>query len=404
MTDDLHNVVEECRALMVDARRLVSAVAGGRQRAAAAPWQRVELRPVHLNAGERLQITTFDDRQSHITNAEWGEPAEHEIAVLLAEPFRYWHIKTTDGELAFQVTKAGKVLVQRSHQQHQRRTDHDRVKARLVDPSEPYLKALGVTGASGNIIAARKRKYHQVEEFVRLLDSSVRDAMTAGRLDRRPLRIVDLGCGNAYLSFAAYRHLTDRLGVPVKLIGVDVKAQAREHNSAVATELGWSRDVTFVAATISEYQPTSPVDVVLALHACDTATDDALARAVEWNASLILAAPCCSNDIQRQLRRDTAPDPYGLIVRHGMLRERFGDVLTDALRAALLRRSGYRTDVVEFVDTTHTPRNLLIRGHLTSEPVVAASGDDYEDLVAQWQVQPRLASLLDRVPRVASGE
>ena len=184
--------------------------------------------------------------------------------------------------------------------------------------------------------------------------------------------MVDLGCGNAYLTFAAHAYLNDVRGLPAHLVGVDVKAQSRDHSSGVAAELGISDTMTFVqgdigAASLEGVLPGAP-DVVLALHACDTATDDALGRALAWEASLVLAAPCCHHDIAAQLRTAETPAPYAMLTRYGILRERFADTLTDALRAALLRREGYRVDVVEFVESAHTPRNTLLRAVRTGAP------------------------------------
>lgn len=181
----------------------------------------------------------------------------------------------------------------------------------------------------------------------------------------------------------------------MRLIGVDVKEQSRRHNEAVAAELG--ADARFVVGTIAQADLTEALggagpDVVLALHACDTATDEALARAVDWQAPLILAAPCCHHDIAAQLRAGPTPAPYRMLIRDGILRERFADTLTDALRAELLRERGYRVDVVEFVDSAHTPRNTLLRAIRTG---VARSGSEYDEMVAAWQVRPRLAELID---------
>ena len=161
---------------------------------------------------------------------------------------------------------------------------------------------------------SRQAKYRQVEEFLRLLDASITDAIAKGHLRRPtaddPLRIVDLGCGNAYLTFAAHRFLTDVRGLPVRLTGVDVREQSRDHNSEVAGELGVDAD--FVVGTIAGRALDPTPEVVLALHACDTATDEALARAVEWQAALVLAAPCCHHDIAAQLRRNA----HARAVRH----------------------------------------------------------------------------------------
>ncbi|MFL6180881.1 MAG: class I SAM-dependent methyltransferase, partial [Actinomycetes bacterium] len=233
-----------------------------------------------------------------------------------------------------------------------------------------------------------------VEEFVRVLDAAVREAQASGRLSNRRLAVVDLGCGNAYLTFAIYHHLHEVLELPVRVLGVDVKAQAREHNRQVADRLGWSDDIAFVEAEIGSIAVERPVDITVALHACDTATDDALARGIEWGSELILAAPCCHHDIQRQLRAASPPSPYGLVAKHALMRERWADVLTDSLRVHLLRRSGYRTDVVEFVDSKHTPRNVLLRAHRTGAHATSEQEGEYTELVKAWNLEPRLEVLL----------
>jgi SAM-dependent methyltransferase len=263
------------------------------------------------------------------------------------------------------------------------------VKARLLDPSEPFLAELGITTADGRVKPSRHDKFRQVEEFVRALDPVLGSVADLGR----PIRIVDLGCGNAYLTLAAFRHVTATRGVDAELVGVDVKAQAREHNSAVVARLGWS-GVAFVEGTIGA-APVDDADVVMALHACDTATDEALARAVRWQAPVVLAAPCCHHDVQRQLRaHGRVPEPYAPLVRHGILRERFADVLTDALRAALLRLHGYRVEVIEFVESAHTPRNTLLRAVRTGAPADDTARAEYAALTSGWGVTPALERLL----------
>ena len=277
---------------------------------------------------------------------------------------------------------------------------HDRSKPRLLDPSAPVLRELGIADADGRIIPRRADKWRQVEDFLRQLDAVTRDA---GPLlpapGDRPLRLADLGCGNAYLTFAADAHLTAS-GREVRLLGIDVKAQSADRNAAIAHRLGRDGDVRFVASPIAEAWAAGalgdvaggPPDVVVALHACDTATDDAVAAAVRSGAPVLLAAPCCHHDLQRQLR--DAPSPYGPLTRHGILRERFADVLTDALRAHLLRLLGFRVDVVEFVATAHTPRNVLIRAVRTGAPADVTAWAEYDGLTAAWRVAPRLAVLL----------
>ncbi len=178
----------------------------------------------------------------------------------------------------------------------------------------------------------------------------------------------------------------------MRLTGVDVREQSREHNTALAGQL--DVDAAFVVGSIADVRLDPPPDVVLALHACDTATDEALARAVEWDASLVLAAPCCHHDIARQLRRGPTPPSYAELTRHGILRERLADTLTDGLRASLMRLQGYRVDVMQFVESKHTPRNTMLRAVRTGAPADDVRAE-YDELVTTWGLRPRLAELLD---------
>jgi SAM-dependent methyltransferase len=203
--------------------------------------------------------------------------------------------------------------------------------------------------------------------------------------------VVDLGCGNAYLTLAAHRFLAARPG-GARTVGVELRPELVQRSTDRAARAGLDA-LSFVAGTIAQAEPgLDAVDVVLALHACDTATDEALARAVRWQAPVVLAAPCCHHDLQAQL--DAAPPPYGAVTRHAILRERFADVLTDALRACLLRLLGYRVDVVEFVDSRHTPRNALIRAVRTGAAPTPEAVAEYRALVDAWQVTPALARML----------
>ena len=407
MSGPLDDALAQVRVLLLDPDRLVRAVASGRRRATVPTWRKVELRPVDLKAGRRLQVTAFDERQAHTSNEPYGAGAEAAVDLLLAEPFGNWHVETATETVQLRVTKRGAAQVHRASGAGG--TDlpagdgparpHDREKPRLVDPADPLWAALGVTGADGTVKASRHDKYRQVEEFLRALDPVLPAAVAAASARRAggvPLTVVDLGCGNAALTFAAYRHLTGTRGLHVHLTGVDVKAQSRQHGAAVATELGWSDDVDFVQAPVLDAQ-LDGADIVVALHACDTATDEALARGVGWKAPLIMASPCCHHDIQRQLASTRPPHPYAGLVRHGILRERFADVLTDALRASLLRLAGYRVEVLEFVGSAHTPRNTLIRAVYTGAPPTREQVADYTALAGEWGVQPRLRTLLDAV-------
>ncbi len=388
------------RDAVLDDDGLARAVVSGRQRNQTVPYRRVELRYVDVKAGRRLQVTAYDDTQSHIRNVEPGDSARAAVDELLAAGYANWHIETRNETLQVRVTKKGRWLVHRAARAEPVDVDraHDRAKRRKLDEADALFEVLGITTSDGQVKPSRMAKFRQVQDLLAALEPLVDAAVELGPgaelSERRPLRMADLGCGNAYLTFAAFRYLTTVRGLPVEGVGIDVKTQARTHNSEVAAELGIGDRLTFVEGTVAEAVVDEPPDLVLALHACDTATDDALARAVVWQAPVIVAAPCCHHDVQRQLESDAIPDAYRLVTQHGILRERLADVLTDALRAAILRLVGYRVEVIEFVDSRHTPRNALIRAVRTGAAPDQETVDAYRSLVADWGVQPALATLL----------
>lgn len=391
MPEPLEDALTRVRTLLLAPDRLVRAVAAGRRRGATPTLVRAELRPVVLKTGRQLQVTTTDGSRPLVRNVAPGTTLETTVDTLLAEPFGNWYVQTVDETVQLRVTKRGEARVHVSAPvaappvlAHDRPNDH------LLAPDDPLFDVIGASAA----------KRRQVDAFLRALAATMATASSSsGTADPDGtarsggvVRVVDLGCGNAYLTFAAYRYLRE-LGLGVRVTGVDVRDDQRARNAALADRLGWTRDVTFVAGTIKD-AAIAGADLVLALHACDTATDEALARAVHWRARWVLAAPCCHHDIAAQLRRHGAPEPYAPLVRHAIVRERFADVLTDALRAALLRSHGYRVDVVEFIDSVHTARNLLIRATYSGTGPTPSQSREYAELTAAWQVTPRLATLL----------
>jgi SAM-dependent methyltransferase len=377
MPQPLADVLSEVRELLLDPG-LTRAVAAGRRRGFTPSVTRAELRPITLKAGARLQIVTDDGARPTTRNVVPGPEAAEAVDSLLAEPFGNWHIETASSTVQVRITKKGDAQIHRAPASRgTEAVEHDRAKQWLLDPGDPLFKVIG-----GN--AAKRR---QIDAFLRALEATLPEELPT------PLRVVDLGCGNAYLTFAAYRYLTGR-GVSVQVVGVDVREDQRVRNSAVAAELGCSSDVSFVAGTISEASLPFEPDLVLALHACDTATDEALARALGWSAKWILAAPCCHHDIAAQLKGRPAPAPFGELTRHAIMRERFADVLTDTLRASLLRLNGYKVDVVEFIDSAHTPRNLMVRARRTGAAPTSAQLSEYASLTEEWGVTPALSRML----------
>jgi len=391
--EPLNAALTELRPLLLDADDLVKAVAAGRRRGAVPGHVRAELRPVQLKAGRRVQLVTTDGRTPTTRNLEPGDPAAAAVDELLAEPFGSWHVQTRQQVVQLRVTKRGEAQVHREQLQREPADGdagpdvaaHDRARQHLIDPADSLFAVLGADGA----------KRRQVDAFLRQL------APMAKRLaasTETPLRVVDLGCGNAYLTMAAHRYLVQNVDPQARTLGVDIRPEMAERNTELAEQLGLT-GLTFMAASIEDAAATieqagEPIDIALALHACDTATDDALALAVRWQARGVLAAPCCHHDIQRQLSESSASPPFAALTRHPILRERFADVLTDSIRADLLRLLGYRVDVVEFIDSKHTPRNALIRALRTEAAPTERRIGEYTELVAGWQVRPALAELL----------
>jgi SAM-dependent methyltransferase len=379
MPEPLPAALAEIRRLLLGPG-LVRAVAAGRQRGRTRPVVRAEVRPVTLKGGDWLQVVTSDRQRPVTRNLRPGAAAAEAVDALLAEPFGSWRVESAEVTLQLRVTRSGAAQVHRGPGSAARPpAGHDRAARHLLDPGDPLFDVIGGDAA----------KRRQVDAFLRALSAT----LPSGELPE-PLWVADLGCGNAYLTFAAYRWLTGTRGLDVRLVGVDVRDDQRARNTELAGRLGWHDRVRFVASSIRDAPVDPPPQLVLALHACDTATDEALARAVGWRARWLLAAPCCHHDLAGQLRRSPTPHPYQLLTRHGILRERYADGLTDALRAALLGQSGYRVEVVEFVDSRHTPRNLLLRAAYTGAAPTAEQSRAYHDLVAAWSVTPHLATLL----------
>ncbi len=231
----------------------------------------------------------------------------------------------------------------------------------------PFLVALGVMTASGKVVSAKYDKFRQINRFLEFVDDIIPDVQRLKAFEepgalKTPLRILDFGSGKSYLTFAVHYYLTRVKNIPCLIRGVDLKKEVIENCSALAEKLGLS-DIEFLCGDISEYSEKENPDVIITLHACDTATDYALDYAVRKKAKAILSVPCCQHEINLQLEKGwrKAGTLFEPILKYGILRERFSALVTDAVRAELLEAAGYKTQILEFIDMEHTPKNLLIR-------------------------------------------
>jgi SAM-dependent methyltransferase len=302
-------------------------------------------------------------------------------------------IESVTQTMTIRFTKKGDAQVFIEAAKNQQSLSHDKQKQRMLDATDPFLREVGIADAHGRIKPTKQDKYLQVEEFLRILVPALTSAVAADHIevsDNKPMTIVDHGCGNAYLTFAAHQYLRETYSL-IKVIGIDIREQSRRRNSEIADRLGITDSIEFRAEAIAATE-IDGADIMIALHACDTATDDAIAWAINHGSKLLLVAPCCHHDIQMQLIE--TPEPWPIILKHGILKERFGDILTDAIRAQILRIMGYRTEIIEFVGDEHTPRNIMIRAIKTDAPLDQTAVDRYKELVSFWNLTPKLSQLV----------
>jgi hypothetical protein len=375
--------------LAADFRRATFA---GPVRRGPSPWVRVVVRPVDLRGGRHLQFAYSDGRKEAAKNV-FPADAGPVLADLLALGFSGVHVSSGPDELDVRTSKKGKVTVGRSTASNtpEPPSAHNRTKDVPLPEgtADPVLEAMGVLDRNGRVRPSMRGKFTQINEFLKHLRHAIADA---GLTDPgRSVDVLDCGCGASYLTIAAHHYLNTVLGIPARILGVDVNPDVIRASVAKAGRLG-EGGPAFACGRIGTADVAA--DIVIALHACDTATDDAIAQAVRANARVLLCAPCCHHHLNEQVHPDGPAAVLRPILRHGILRERTADLVTDGLRALALRILGYRTDVVEFVSPEHTARNLLIRavrGAPVGEPTFVA---DYRAMLEFWGVTPYLERAL----------
>ena len=351
---------------------------------------KVIVRPVCIRGATNFQWTSQIGKQQLHENLESAEFRKRS-AEQVGHAYRDAHLFTTAGNLELRLNRRGKARLSRSPPTElTASTDHNREKSYLIPEGTPcpFLQAIGVMTPSGRVKAKRYAKFRQINRFLELVDD-VYDVLPA----TGTLEIVDFGCGKSYLTFAL-RHLLVALhGRDVRIVALDRDASVIAACAGIADDLEYA-DIEFRQGDISAYHADGDVHLTVSLHACDTATDDALVQAVAWESKVILAVPCCQHELNSRMNSEALE----LLERHGILRERFAALATDALRASALEQAGYRTQVIEFVDLEHTAKNLLIRAIRRTESESGAAGE-----AARWS---RLTELLGvsqlRTDRIAS--
>lgn len=374
---------------------LIRGVFSGSQSGKVVPWVKVVLRPVQIKNEVFLQFSYFDKTRDITKNVD-PVGVQEKLEELINLPFKNIRIETNTVTLNFQFTKKGRLILQSEPSPKgllEPDFIHDKQKPKIlsVDSAIPFLKAIGILTNEGKIKADMQRKYSQINEFLRIFAEI--DFLRAFAENR--VNVIDYGCGNAYLTFATYFYLTYILNLDAHVVGIDIKNDLLESHRLKVNNLGWT-GLSFVEGRISNYHPEQPPEIVIALHACDTATDDALAQGIKANSRMIVTAPCCQHYLQKELSKVAMPLSFKAVNRDGILMERLGDILTDTFRATILRLFGYQTDVFQFVSTEHTSKNLMIRAFKTNDksaPTLSVY-DEYKSLKSFWNVTPFLEHLL----------
>ena len=346
--------------------KLIDMVISGQKNKSEDKAVKVRIRPVILKNEIEYQVSEFVGRKVLHSNHSAAD-VKKKIIDYMTEDFKQAQINMTDAAatilssksktLTCKYKKAGQLKAQRD-------LSHNRTKKYIIQEGKPvaFMIDLGVMGQDGKIIRTRYDKFRQINRFLEYIEDIL------PKLDKeRELTIIDFGCGKSYLTFAMYYYLKELKGYNIRIIGLDLKADVIEHCNELRTRYGYDK-LDFYVGDIATYKDVDKVDMVVTLHACDTATDYALAKAVKWGAEVILSVPCCQHEANRTIKSDILSP----VMDYGILKERMAAIVTDAARAKLLTANGYDTQILEFIDMEHTPKNLLIRAVKSSKEDISA--------------------------------
>lgn len=351
-------------------------------------------RPILKNKSLLFQIEEYTKTQVFHKNLTAGDASSYLTGKLSSDTssqtasFKNALVETKSFTANVLVSKKGTITIKKkmnaSAKQPKISLSHNRKKKYILEEGipVPFLIDLGVMTQNGNIVNAHYDKFRQINRFLEYIEDILPSLPTG-----RELRILDFGCGKSYLTFAIYYYLKVLKGYPVRITGLDLKEDVIRHCNELAVKYGYDK-LEFLCGDIAYYDGCSQVDMVVTLHACDTATDYALAKAVGWGAKVILSVPCCQHELNKQMKNDLLSP----VLHYGILKERMAALMTDGLRAQILEANGYRTQILEFIDMAHTPKNLLIRAVYNGH--CADNKAQINELLAAFDVNPTLYRLL----------
>lgn len=349
---------------------------------------KVRVRPVMLKGGMVFQAEELTEKQAFHRNLTREEGVSYLLG-LMESGFKQAEVESSRGQARVLVGKKGTVTIKVKKNQQKmvaapNVASHNRQKRYILEEGKPvaFLEDLGVMTADGKVVRSRYDKFRQINRFLEFIEDIL------PRLDKsRENVIIDFGGGKSYLTFAMYYYLHELKGYEVRIIGLDLKQDVIDHCNRLSVAYGFDK-LKFYHGDIASYDGVDHVDMVVTLHACDTATDYALEKAVKWDASVILSVPCCQHELNKQMDNELLRP----VLQYGLIKERMAALYTDALRAEILENRGYRTQILEFIDMEHTPKNILIRAVKQGGP--KDNRKEIEDILQFLGTEQTLAGLL----------
>ena len=348
---------------------------------------KIVVSPIIIGKERMFQFERFSSAKVFHENRN-REGAVKKVLELLNEQFRQADCFTSDHLLSLKISKSGKVLFSRRRQQNPCpvKVTHNREKKYILKEGTVIapLIDLGIFTKEGKIVSQMYDKYRQINRFIEIVDDCIPE-------NTQTLKVVDFGCGKSYLTFILYYYLTEVRGIEAEITGLDLKEEVIRTCNDLAKKYGYS-GLSFFSMDIKDFRPVQPVDMIVSLHACDTATDYVLYHAIRHQAKIILSSPCCQHEVNAQLN----PEHLSILSEYGIIQERFSALLTDAIRGNILKMNGYKTQLLEFVDLSHSPKNILIRSIRSniSPQKKQEAKQQIERALAEFQIRPALYRML----------
>jgi len=341
--------------------------------------------PIILHNKNAWQMSLYTEKQAFQENFIYFDDMQNRVIDLFEKQYKQLNFFGASEDVELKTSKKGKILVNKHT--HTKQTinfqPHNRIKNRFINENDkiPALIDMGVMTESGKIINAQMDKFHQINKFLEIVDDTLKN------WNKPDITVIDFGCGKSYLTFVLYYYLTEIKKLNASVIGLDLKAEVIEKCNIVAEKYGY-KNLSFQIGDINGFKPTKQIDMIVSLHACDTATDYVLFNAISWDVPVILSVPCCQHEINAQIKNS-----WPIMTKYGLIKERFSALLTDAIRANILESFGYTVQIMEFIKMEHTAKNVLIRAIKKNKK---ASLNQVKEVCQQFNLQPTLLKLMEK--------